>query len=106
MGARRSKQSVDATAAAEEPVGQTDTHQAIQTMAQRLTVPGRYTGRFSKSTALKLACQRAHAAPPRDARAAWKALSRLRKQEFRAWQNTLVTRASQIDWYAYRSLNQ
>ena len=29
----------------------------------------------------------------------------MRKQELRAWHNNLVVRASQVDWYAYRTLS-
>ena len=39
------------------------------------------------------------------ARTAWKAVSRARKQEQRAWQQANVLRASQMDWRAKRTLD-
>ena len=39
------------------------------------------------------------------ARTAWKAISRARKQEQRAWQQANVLRASQMDWRAKRTLD-
>ena len=50
--------------------------------------------------------RRAHAAAPAEARGAWKAVSRMRKQEMRQWHSKLADRASQIDWYAYRSFHR
>ena len=104
-GARRFKPHTDINAIVGAPLKQEDTHAAISRMAQQVTVQGKYTSKFVESSALKLARQQAHRAPPQDARAAWKQVNRMRKQELRAWHNNLVVRASQIDWYAYRTLS-
>ena len=104
-GARRFKPHTDINAMVGAPLQQEDTHAAISRMAQKVTVQGKYTSKFVESAALKMARQQAHRAPPQDARAAWKQVNRMRKQELRAWRNNLVVRASQIDWYAYLTLS-
>ena len=104
-GARRFRPHTDVNAMVGAPLQQEDTHAAISRIALRVTVQGKYTRKFTESTALKMARQQAHKAPPQDARDAWKRVNRMRKQELRAWHGNLVVRASQIDWYAYRTLS-
>ncbi|CAE7500648.1 pol, partial [Symbiodinium sp. KB8] len=104
-GARRFRKHVDINAIVGAPLKQEDTHTAIGDIALRTTVQGKYTSKFNESTALKMARKQAHASPAQDAREAWKKVNRMRKQELRAWHNNLVVRASQVDWYAYRTLS-
>ena len=49
--------------------------------------------------------QAARAAPAHEARTAWKHVTRLRKQEQRAWHHTLVCKASHANWGAKRALD-
>ena len=104
-GARRFRPHTDIQAVVGAPLQQEDTHAAISRIALNTTVQGKYTSKFTESTALKMARQRAHQAAPHEAREAWKRVNRMRKQELRAWHGNLVVRASQIDWYAYRTLS-
>ncbi|CAE7319888.1 unnamed protein product [Symbiodinium sp. CCMP2456] len=103
-GARRFTENSKPTETAKAPLPQTDTHTAIGGIARRLTQPGRHTSNFRESTALKQARRTAHQAPPHEARQAWKAVSRMRKQEMRVWHDGMVREASKLDWQAYRTL--
>ena len=104
-GARRFKPGINITALVEAPLKQTEVHHAMKELALGTTVQKKYTSKFRESGALKEARRRAHAAAPAEARGAWKAVSRMRKQEMRQWRSKLADRASQIDWYAYRSFH-
>ena len=104
-GARRFRSHTDINAIVGAPLRQEDTHGAISRMSLNITVQGKYKSKFVESTALKMARKQAHGSPPQDAREAWKKVNRMRKQELRAWHNNLVIRASQVDWYAYRTLS-
>ncbi|CAE6973291.1 unnamed protein product [Symbiodinium sp. CCMP2592] len=80
----------------------------LRLLAQALTVPGGGADRFHESPQLRAQRRAAHKLPQGGAaaRAAWKSISRARKQEQRAWQSSTIHKASQMDWRAKRSLDQ
>ena len=97
-GARRFAKGVDVHQEISMPPTQMDTHAAIHELALRITEPGRTSDKFRESAALRRARREAHQAPVQEARALWKQVSKLRKQEFRAWHGGLVKAASQAHW--------
>ena len=97
-GKRRYVPNVDLETEVGAPLTQTDTHQAISQLAQRLTKPGAPSERFHESPELREARRQAHAAPAHLARAAWKQVAKKRKQEQRRWHQRLVDQASQANW--------
>ena len=83
-----------------------DPHSQIRDMANCITITGGGHDRFHESNQLKAQRQAAHRLPAGAAgRAAWKAVSRARKQEIRAWLRNNIHRASQMDWRAKRTLD-
>ncbi|CAE7382151.1 unnamed protein product, partial [Symbiodinium sp. CCMP2592] len=104
-GARRFADEVDPQEATRCPPTQTDTPQAIAQLAQQLTRPGKATDRYTESPALRLLRRQARGAPAHQAREAWKAVTRLRQQEVRAWHKHLVNKASQANWRAKRAFD-
>ena len=83
-----------------------DPHLQIQVMASCITKAGGGHDRFHESNQLRAQRGAAHQLPTGAAsRAAWKAVSRARKQELRAWLQHNIHRASQMDWRAKRTLD-
>ncbi|CAE6934778.1 unnamed protein product [Symbiodinium sp. CCMP2592] len=80
----------------------------LQQVALAVTVPGGGADRFHESHQLRAQRRAAQRLAPggASARAAWKSISRARKQEQRAWQHHNIQRASQMDWRAKRTLDQ
>ena len=78
-----------------------------QTLRQSSPSPGGGYDKFRESKQLQAQRRAAQRMGQEGgaARTAWKAISRARKQEQRAWQQANVLRASQMDWRAKRTLD-
>ena len=84
-----------------------DPHATITTLAKAITLPGGGQQKFRESKQLVQMRQQAHQATPGGAaRQAWKAVSKQRKQEHRAWQKQLAEQAANLNWRALRALQQ
>ena len=83
------------------PARSGDPHADLADVAAVITKPG---GGYKQLQAQRRAAQRM-GQEGGAARTAWKAISRARKQEQRAWQQANVLRASQMDWRAKRTLD-
>ncbi|CAE7572889.1 unnamed protein product [Symbiodinium microadriaticum] len=82
-----------------------DMHKVVAAISKAITCPGRGTNKFHESSQLKQLRQTAQQSPPGPAaREAWKAVSRRRKQEHRAWSKQQAQQAAQLDWKSLRSL--
>ena len=105
-GGRRYAKEWTQTAEASQPPTQTDTHQAISQLAQRITEHGRPSQRYRESHEVRALRAQARQATGGNARDLWKRVSRQRKKEFRAWHGELAKQASQANWGAYRAIQQ
>ena len=105
---RRLKHNFQAMLAAHPPPRAEDAHKSIAAMARAITAPGGSYDRFQESPQLqamrRAAHRMAHADPA--SRAAWKAVSRARKQEHRTWMQSNIHKASQADWKAKRTVDR
>ena len=83
-----------------------DPHADLADVAAVITKPGGGYDKFRESKQLQAQRRAAQRMGQEGgaARTAWKAVSRARKQEQRAWQQANVLRASQMDWRAKRTL--
>ena len=84
-----------------------DPHADLADVAAVITKPGGGYDKFRESKQLQAQRRAAQRMGQEGgaARTAWKAISRARKQEQRAWQQANVLRASQMDWRAKRTLD-
>ena len=105
-GARRFVKGANLNQEVGAPPPQMDTHTALHQLAMKLTEAGSPSMRFRESREIKRLREQARRAPPDQIRAMWKVVARRRKQEFRAWNGSLVKAASCANWGAYRAINQ
>ncbi|CAE7364098.1 pol [Symbiodinium sp. CCMP2592] len=84
-----------------------DPHHMIATLAKAITIPGSGHNKFHESTTLREMRRAAKLIPAGpEAKAAWKAIARLHKQEQRAWSTRQAEQAAQLDWKSLRTLQR
>ncbi|CAE7458351.1 unnamed protein product [Symbiodinium natans] len=90
-----------------EPGRHTTLYERVRATAKAITEPctGR-TAPYTESPELRTARHQAYSLPPGiERRQAWKCVQKQRKQEHKAWQQSLVEQASRHNWKAMRTLD-